>query len=307
MIPITTTKESIASELHRPARKNFTRRRVILKGKGDLLQADIVEMTSHSVKNRKFKYILTVIDCFTKKAWCFPLKTKTGVEVTAAMEKVLIPHPTTHLMTDSGKEFYNKHFMALMKKYNVNLYSTYSALKASIIERFNRTIKSKMYKQFTAQGSYEWVSILDSLVDTYNNTKHSTIRMTPNQAEANPSSVVIHGRKIPEQKFRFKVGDRVRISMYKTIFTKGYLPSWSSEIFKVVKANPTSPPTYYIEDYTGKPIAGSFYNEELSKTLYPDDYLVEKVLQKKGSKVLVKWLGFDSTHNSWIDKNDLKL
>jgi len=130
--------------------------------------------------------------------------------------------------------------------------------------------------------------------------------MTPVQADTNPSSVVIKQRKIIDGKIKFKVDDNVRISTQKGVFTKGYLPSWSTEIFKIVKINQTLPITYQLQDYTGKPIAGCFYSEELLKTNYSNDYLVEKTIRKKGKQIYVKWLGFDSTHNSWINTHDTR-
>ncbi|KAL4148134.1 hypothetical protein QTP88_002427 [Uroleucon formosanum] len=227
---------------------------------------------------KRFKYILCVIDCFTKLAWATPLKSKSAKEVSSAMSKILLKRGPKLLQLDNGKEFYNSTFDALMKKHNIHKYSTYSTMKACIVERFNRTLKEKMFREFTARGTHEWVSILPSLINEYNNSKHRTIGMTPVQADANPTSVEIKQRKIISQKIKFNIGDNVRISIYKGVFTKGYLPSWSTEIFKIVKINETLPTTYQLQDYTGKPIAGCFYSEEIQKTNHPNDYLVEKII-----------------------------
>lgn len=300
------SKRDIAIELHKPARKNYIRRRINVYGKNDLWQADLVEMIPYSKKNKGYKYILCVIDCFTKFAWAIPLKSKTAKEVSTAMSKLLLKRSPKLLQLDNGKEFYNSTFNALMEKHNIHKYSTYSTMKACIVERFNRTLKEKMFREFTARGSHEWVSILSSLINEYNNSKHRTIGMTPVQADANPTSVEIMQRKIINRKNKFNVGDNVRISTYKSVFAKGYLPSWSTEIFKIVKINETLPTTYQLQDYTGKPIAGCFYSEEILKTNYPNDYLVEKIIRKKGKQIFVKWLGFDSTHNSWINTSDIR-
>ncbi|XP_018396275.1 PREDICTED: uncharacterized protein LOC108774623 [Cyphomyrmex costatus] len=104
---------------------------------------------------------------------------------------------------------------------------------------------------------------------------------------------------------KFKVGDAVRVSKYKTIFEKGYTSNWTMEVFRIVKVQETNPVMYLLEDYRGKPVAGGFYEHELRRVANPDVYLVEKVLRKKGDKVYVKWLGFDGSHNSWINKNDV--
>ncbi|XP_043460811.1 uncharacterized protein LOC122497636 [Leptopilina heterotoma] len=112
-------------------------------------------------------------------------------------------------------------------------------------------------------------------------------------------------RKIPLKKSKFKRGDRVRVSKFKNIFEKGYTPNWTTEIFTVDQVKSTKPVTYKLKDYQNQPIEGGFYEEELLKVQYPDVYLVEKVLKTRGNDVYVKWLGFDSSHNSWIKKSDM--
>jgi len=186
------SKRNIAIELHKPARKNYTRRRVNVYGKNDLWQADLVEMIPYSKINKGYKYFLTVIDCYTKLAFSKPLKCKSAKEVSNAMSKILLKRSPKLLQVDNGKEFYNAIFDALMEKHNIHKYSTYSTTKGCIVERFNKTLKGKMYREFTARGSHEWVSILPKLVDEYNNSKHRIISMTPIQADANPSSVELN-------------------------------------------------------------------------------------------------------------------
>ncbi|VVC39018.1 Chromo/chromo shadow domain,Chromo domain-like [Cinara cedri] len=130
--------------------------------------------------------------------------------------------------------------------------------------------------------------------------------MTSLQADKNPSSVILKQRYIPVRKKKYLVGDKVRVSVNKGVFTKGYLPNWSTEVFTVVKINNTTPFTYQLEDYKGNPITGCFYAEEINKTSFPHDYLDEKIVRRNSDRALVKWLGFDSLHNSWINANVLK-
>ncbi|KAE9523779.1 hypothetical protein AGLY_015839, partial [Aphis glycines] len=182
-------------------------------------------------------------------------KTKTACEVTGAMTKILISRSPKLLQVDNGKEFYNLKFDMLMTKHNIKKYSTYSTTKACFVERFNRTLKTNMYREFTAQGSHKWLSILPILIDNYNNSKHRTIGMTPVQAEENPALVTLKQRTIVNRKVKFHVGDKVRISTQKGIFTKGFLPNWSTEMFAIVKINKTEPPTYQLHDYHDEPIA----------------------------------------------------
>lgn len=306
------TREVIAKELHAPARKRFRTRAVEVKGINDLYQADLVEMIPYAKFNQGYKYLLTVINCFSKVAHALPLKNKTGLEVANALEKITSNYRMNHLHTDQGLEFYNTHVQKLMKKYRINHYSTFSDKKSSIVERFNRSLKELMYRKFTEVGNYNWVKILPSLLSEYNERKHRTIGMAPVEVNKRNENLVRYNINKNRQKYkaldrriRFKVGDKVRISKYKKIFDKSYLPSWTNEIFTVYEIRPTIPTTYRLKDYRNNVIEGSFYEHEMKKTKMEDVYLVEKVLRRKGDKLFVKWLGFDGIHNTWIDKNKL--
>lgn len=303
-------KIQLINELHKPARKNIKRRRIVVKSIDDLWQADLAEMGNYAKDNRHFKYILVVIDCFSKFVWAKPIKNKSGPEVTKAMDVIFKESKRTcnNLNTDQGTEFYNVHFKALMKKHNVNHYSTYTVKKAAIVERVIRTLKERLYKYFSLNGSYRWIDVLEDIVKEYNNRCHRTIGMKPidvNKANEKQilNSTYSHIKLAPPH--RYKVGDIVRVSKNKHVFSKGYTPNWTSELFKIVKVQITNPTTYLLEDMNGRPVRGGFYEQELQKTKTPDVYLVEKVLRRRGKKVYVKWLGFDASHNSWIDSNNI--
>lgn len=104
---------------------------------------------------------------------------------------------------------------------------------------------------------------------------------------------------------KYRIGDKVRISKYREQFSRGYTPNWSSEVFTIKTVKLTNPVSYILEDERNQEIKGAFYNEELQLTEHPNIQLIEKIVRKKGNKFLVKWLGFDSSHNSWIDKKDI--
>jgi Integrase core domain len=304
------SREVIIDELHKSARRNFKRRTVIVKGLDDLFQADLVEMLPFAKINKNYKYLLTVINVFSKYAWAIPIKNKTGQEVARAMDSILITLNTTprNFQTDQGLEFYNSHFKNLMKKYNINHYSTFSGLKSSIVERFNRTIKGKMWKQFSLQGSYKWLDILPKLIANYNNTKHRTIAMKPIEVNTRNELKLlktVYSRPKVFQPGKFKIGDYVRISKYRQIFDKSYTPNWSTEIFRIYKVRITNPVTYLLEDYQNNKIHGGFYQNELQNVKYPHTYLVEKIIKRKGAQSYVKWLGFSSNHNSWVNNNEI--
>lgn len=254
-----------------------------------------------------------VIDVFSKRAWARALKNKTGIETTKAMKSIFDDNPKhipRNLHTDDGKEFFNQHFQRLLQKYNINHYSTYTKMKASIIERLNRTFLSKLWRLFNLNGSHKWVSHLQPIIDSYNSTIHRKIKMRPIDVnEKNVQSLLRSVYKdnntlnLSEESI-FKINDYVRISKFKTLFEKGYTPKWTTEIFRVTKVLPTNPITYRLSDLDDNEIKGCFYKHELQRTEKHEIYLVEKILKRKSNKILVKWLGFDESHASWINKED---
>lgn len=309
----TNVKQDIVSELHRPARKHFQRRRVILKGLNDLFQADLIEVIPYARFNKGYKYILVVIDAFSKFVWAVPIKNKSAKSVTMAFKGILskLPEKPKNLQTDEGTEFYNALFRNLMKLYDINHYSTYSTKKASIVERSIRTLKSTIWKHFSLQGKYVWVNELQNIINKYNTTKHRTIQMKP--ADVNKSNELLvlkraytHPKVIDPRKAKFKVGDYVRISKFRHAFDKSYTPNWTTEIFQIVKVKQTFPRTYILQDSKNEEIKGSFYKHELSKVKHSDIYLVERIIKRRGDKVFVKWLGMDNKHNSWISREGIQ-
>lgn len=307
-------KTEIVNELHRPARRNFPRRNTILKGLNDLHQCDLVDMGSFSKLNKGYKYILTIINCFSKVAEAYPLKTKSAKEVATAMKQYLTNNNNIvkNLQTDMGTEFYNKSFQNLMKLFNINHYSTFSELKAAIIERFNRTLKNVMYKKFSLRGTYKWIDILPELINNYNNTKHRTIGMKPKEVNKLNEHIVknrIIKSTLPKPERHpprtFKLDDNVRISKTKSVFDKKYFPNWTNEVFTIYRIHPSTPETYILKDKKGSILHGTFYGHELLKSKTGDVYLIDKVLRQKGDKMLVQWLGFDRSKSTWINKKDI--
>ena len=151
----------------------------------------------------------------------------------------------------------------------MQLYSAYSNLKASMIERFNRTFKNMMWLQFSLHGNYKCVETLPLLVSKYNDTKHRTISMKPedfttDNEEELRKRFYEHG-KIPMKRQKFKVGDKVRVSKLKNSFEKGYIANWSTEIFTISQVISNKQVTYKLKDYQDQPIAGGFYQEDLVK------------------------------------------
>ena len=215
-------------------------------------------MQAFSKDNNGIKYLLTVIDVFSKFVWIVPLKRKTGQEVANAFSRILKDRGPSKMWVDRGCEFYNKDV-----RKQVELYSTENEEKSGVIERFNRTIKEKMFKYFSANNTRKYVDILELLVDQYNNTIHSSIKMTPMEASRKENENKVWRNLYPEfvdktLTPKFSIGDHVRITE-KKIFDKGYTQRWTEEVFTISKIQLTIPVTYKITDYNGEIIQGSFY------------------------------------------------
>ena len=182
------------------------------------------------------------------------------------------------------------------------MYSKSNEAKFVFAERFVRTLKNKIFKHMTAISKNVYFDVLDDIVNKYNNSVHRTIKMKPidvtnhSFAESNEES----NKKSPKQ----KVGDHARISKYKNIFAKGYVPNWSKEIFVIKKVKNTVPWTYAINDLNGEEITGSSYEEELQKT-NQKELRIKKILKRKGYKLYVKWKVYDNSFNSRINKKDI--
>jgi hypothetical protein len=230
---------------------------------------DLVDMQQLSGQNKGHKFILTVIDLFSKYAFAEPIKHKTGANVAEALERIFQTRIPAYTQSDRGLEFLNKSVQDLLKKYNVQWFSTENETKAQIVERFNRTLKGKMFKYFTANNTKSWIDVLQSLVKNYNTSVHRTIKMTPTDASLPKNADIVFNRlyssKAKKIKPRYKVNDKVRIYKKEGDFRRGYTPNFTDEVFTICKVNLTKPPTYVIKDKANETIIGSFYEPELSR------------------------------------------
>ena len=177
------------------------------------------------------------------------------------------------------------------------------------MERFNRTLKSKLWRYFTKHDTLAYVDILDAVVDTYNRTPHRSIGMAPDDVTSGNKARVwfrLYADHVDYKESSLGVGDAVRISKARRVFKKGYLAQWTEEIFTIVERKSTRPPTFVLKDYGGEVLKGTFYPQELQKVSKADDvYRVEKILKRKKNQVLVKWLGYPVKFNSWVNVKDL--
>ena len=307
--------------LHRSARKRYPMRKYYVNAIDDQWQMDLADMVQVKSKNREHRYILTCVDILSRYGWARPLRTKAGPEVAAAIEDIFRTSGRTprRIQTDQGREFFNSHVKKLLADNNIELFSVKSPNKAALVERFNRTLKTKIWKMFTSTNNQKWLDALQDIVHAYNHSRHRVIKMKPADVTQENAMLVwerLYGKDKRNQstlKRRIQKGDRVRISKVKGQFEKGYLPNWSREEFIVKDVNTKFLPTMVsLKDYNNEDIEGGFYADEIQKiTRDKDDdvYAVEKVIrqQRRHGDIwyYVKWLGYDNSFNSWIRKRDV--
>jgi len=291
----------IATELHKPSLKKFPTRRVLAFAVDDIWSSDLLDMGGPA-HNNGYRYIVVVVDVYSRFASGIPICKKTADEVLTAIETVGEEHGTLpkKLWTDQGKEYYNTKMSSFLKKNEVGQYSTFGPHKASIAESFNRTLRIMLQKRMTELNTLNWVDLLPEVLEGYNKRIHSTIHKSPVD--------VYSGRETPinpverEHTFhKLSPGDVVRISRTKSVFEKEADHPWTRELFRIIENKPTNPPTYKLEDLAEDPIIGSFYEQEVQQSKQRLDIdLIDQVLVKRGKKALVSWLGYPPKFNSWI-------
>ena len=179
------------------------------------------------------------------------------------------------------------------------MYWIYNEGKSDLVERFIGTLKTKIYK-YVSKNVY--IDKLDNKVSEYNNTFHKTIKMKPVDIKNN--TYIDSRKEVNDKNPKFKVGDHVRISKYKSIFAKGYTSNWSEEVFIVSKIKDTVPWAYVINDLNSEEIIRTFYEKELQRT-NQKEFRIKKVINRKYDKLYVKLRGHYSLFNSWISKKEL--
>ena len=308
-----------AYTLHRPARIHFKRNKTVVSKIDDQWQADLVDMQQYARHNKGCKYILVCIDILSKYGWVKALKGKTGKEVARAFEAIFKQdgRKPDKIQTDRGGEFLNRPVSSLFKKCGIQHFVTNNEVKAGVVERFNRTLKTKMWRYFTANNTYRYVDVLPQFLKSYNHSLHRTIKCRP--VDVNHHNDLLVWKRVYEPSVgtkkevpKLRKGDRVRVSKRKGVFDKGYEQNFTTEIFivdRVVKG--TERPVYQLTDYDGDAIIGTFYPEELLKINDREDrlYRIEKILGTKGrgrrKLHLVKWLGWPSKFNSWVSASEV--
>ena len=227
------------------------------------------------------------------------------------MKKCFKKNKPKYIWSDKEPAFFSKEMQKFFKDNNVKTYHTNSHLKAVVIERFNRSLRELMMKEFVKNNNTIWYNILPKLLKIYNNRYHSTIKMKPVEINKNnekdiKENIYTYNKKSKNPKF--KIGDLVRISLKRRdVFDK---PSsnikWSEELFKTHSINKSNVITYKIKDLNDEIIEGIFYEKELQKTKNTSEvYVIEKIIRKNKNKYFVKWRNYSNDFNSWINKEDI--
>lgn len=319
-------KKELAEELTKPKLIRFPRRRVYSPNVDRIWTADLLDIQKYKRQNKGYTFILVVLDIFSRYAWVRPLKKKTGVEVSNAFQDIfrVSGRKCMRLWCDRGTEFYNRVVQELLTSNSITLYSTHNEPKATIAERFIRTLRSKIEKYFIFTHSTVWYAVLPDLVSEYNATKHRALGMSPddalkpeNYAKVFSRQYAVLGYNEKRNKARvrkyelLKVGDSVRISVHKGVFDKGSNANWSEEVFEIITVlDDRNPMLYKIQDLAGEEVTGYMYREQLQKTTQ-SVYMIDKVIRKRRSatsgkqEALVRWRGYPDKFNSWIPVTDV--
>ena len=305
-----------AYTLHRPVRRRFRRRRTIVRGPGVQVQADLMDVSSHAEHNDGIRFLLTIVDAFSRFAWVVPLRNKGGREVTRGLRETLAGLNYETLQTDKGTEFRNDHVRTFLREEGMRWFSSQDdAIKASLVERFNKTLRGKIHAFLTRTRKGRYLDALPSLVTSYNKAYHSSLGMTPDEVdEENAEDVFVrlyeprHRLSTPRRAL-FNVGDHVRTTKFKGAFARGYAEQWTREIFVVSRVRTDEEPVVYeLKDLAGEPVLGSYYARELQRVAKPREFVIEKVIRSRGRgrnrQHLVKWLGYPDSFNSWVADTD---
>ena len=216
-------------------------------------------------------------------------------------------------VVNRGSEFYNANVKRLLSKHHISLYSTENEEKSSVVERWNQSIKRRLWKMFSVNNNTIYHDKLGKVVDDYNHSFHSSVKMTPVKASKNKNERKVFANLFGDLIYskrvlaKFHVGEKVRISKYKRkVFDKGFTPNWTEEIFVIDEILNTSPVTYKLVDLQEEKVTGSFYEQELQKAKQ-ETFRMEKTIRRdhKKKQALVKWSGYPDKFNSWVPLSEL--
>lgn len=315
----TWTSDIEAASLHKPSRKKFETVRGVSTGLKAWYDVDLASLIDEAPSNDNFTFWLVVIDVFSRKVSVTALKNKSALEVKRGMQKAFDTLGVPSLIrSDAGKEFLNN----VLKKY-LNELGVYHQVsrnlgKAVFAERCIKSLKLRKTQYQTLNDTPRYIDQLDSFVQSYNESVHSSTGMTPNSITPELSKRVwwkIYKPKKPlkaPKKYAFRIGDKVRISYLKHVFFRAYDQNWTGEVFSIVnRIRKLSVPLYKIKDMNNEVLQGMFYTEELQLVHISENKLwkIHKIIKRRTFRgkrqVLVRWLHFPPSFDSWIAETEV--
>lgn len=261
--------------LYKPARRNFRRRRVQVnfihyQYCADLLDTSIYYKHVLVNKNQRMKFCLLVQDLFSKMIYLEPIKDKSNSSVLVGFKKIFARAPTCRILqTDSGQEFKGTSVQKYFKSLNIHHFSTSSFIKSAHCERSNKTARSMLARFMHKRRNSRWTDFIQQVEYTINNSKSASHGLKPisvskkNEGEVWQRLYAKHLYQIPESQ-KLRIGQTVRISQNRILFTKESYGLWSKEIFKISKIHPTDPITYSLVDLNNEDLQGTYYFYDLN-------------------------------------------
>ena len=312
--------------LHRRVNRKVKRPKVISSYKDYQWDGDTMNMVEYKEENKDFSYVLVLIDIFTRYVWTAALKTLRAKEMLETLKTILPTVKPERLRTDKGSEFVNRDVKRYLTSLDIIFFSTNNEVKANYAERVIRSIKTRLTRFMHKNQTPRWLNALPDVTKAYNHAIHRGIKMTPTEARdadrvdlwnnqysvSNPKTEIKHPPKI-KPIFKFKEGDRVRLSGFRSPFERAYTEKWTHEIYTITeRESKQGIALYSIKAWDNEVIEGKFYNNELQKVSAETEieYNIEKVVKKQSKKgkegYIVKWYGWPERYNSWVPKSDVK-
>ena len=312
--------------IHANARKVWSRNKIFVSSPGYQFACDLIVLSKREIvaQNGGHKYILSVLDQFSRRAVTAALKSKSGLATEAAFRSVLprlrkLPQPPYAMSSDLGREFHNQHVKRLFRREDFHLFESSGETHTAIVERFNRTLQTVLFRHFETNNTLNWVDHLEDLTESYNNTVHRSLGVAPNDVDLSNFEGIydrLYSKylRVVRKKPRLKVGDMVRLNLLHTVFGKSYEETFSYRVYYVDSVSYPDGgvyPMYKIKDLRGSLLPSRYYYHELKripKEVFLDRFRfpIEKIIRKKDGKSLVKFIGYDESWNEWLRDSDIK-
>lgn len=309
--------------LYRKKIRKFPRNKIIVPGPFHQWDVDLMDVGDLAQENDGVKFVIIMIDVFSRMAYTKAIKNKNATTIVEAFKEMFSKQKKpTWIRTDKGGEFVNAKVKAFLKKENIGHIITQNETKANYAERLIKTLKLKIVRLIFNNNNLRYIDDLEKLTKSYNHTFHRTIKEKPiNVTEKNKVDIYqtqyidpFYKKKVPKKaKFAYKVGDTVRISHLRQIFSREYDVKWTGEIFNIIKRfKRENIPIYEVEDFEGDPVKGTFYQSELQAVTLDkrDLFKIERIIDTRGKgkkkESLVKWLNWPDKYNSWVPSKDIE-